>query len=80
MPSQNDFNGYDEENEELIDEIDDMRVVENRSIQYSEMKEYMTRAIQYEQEADFCEDYGVQIDEYTRPRDIVLQYVQTDHI
>ncbi len=57
-----------------------MRVVENRSIQYSEMKEYMTRAIQYEQNMEFCEDYGVQIDQYSMPRDIMVQFVQTDHV
>ena len=57
-----------------------MRVVENRSIQYSEMKEFMTRSIQYEQNAEILQDFGIQIDNHTFPKEITFQFVQTEHV
>lgn len=57
-----------------------MRVVENRSIQYSEMKEFMTRSIQYEQNAEILQDFGIQIDNDTFPKEITYQFVQTEHV
>lgn len=59
-----------------------MRIVENRSIQYSERakKEFMSRSIQYEQNEESINDFGVQIDDLSVPKEITYQFVQTEHV
>ena len=66
-----------------IKEEKEMKIYENRSVQYSEMeegKDYMNRSIQYEEDEGYHCDFAIQIDDGSLPREINLQFVQTEPV
>ena len=59
---------------------DSMKFLENRSVQYSERefgKDFMNTSIQYEVEEGAYQDFGLQFDDGSAPKEINVHYVQT---
>lgn len=64
-------------------EDEEMKILEDRSVQYSEMgpqKDFMNRSIQYEEEEGYYCDYGLQIDDGTLPKEKNSHFVQTEQV